>query len=572
MKTIFKLFVFGLVSAFIASSLTGCGGKKKPEADPVGPDIAAPADAGEDFNSWQKTTAIRAAIDEGRISQAKSMALKRIDSQPEDASAHYFLGRCLLEEGELNKARHSLTTAMKLDMGNRAYEREMGRCMSLMADDFLKRQMPSEAIANLKQAVSYGYKPRETEGKLAGAYKNTVDELLNSGNLVEAENLLRDSINLLPDRPELRVALAELLIEGDRLMEAERMLKSLTITNPDYEKGLNAYARLLYRMGEVSAAREMIDKSLKIAPADSEAIEIKNMLEQNVPVVKSPVEEQLTPQGAKELIADLDSLGKYAEQKRVLEQLIERYPEETWAYLALGRINDKLELYDEAFVNISEYLDRHPDSAEGKFQLARIQKQKGELESSLMLLQEISEKLNDKVSLLNESGQVYARMGRFDEAREHWNRALNLSEDNSESYFNLGQLAMETGDNKGAQEYFEKALRLSPDNAKFKYFAGLNLIQSGLKEQANNFWKASRDSLNPEDPYAERILRVIGEEQPQQAVQVQTLDPINMPVVQVPSSVINEAPVDSADYNRALEYARAGYFNEAINGFLGFAR
>jgi tetratricopeptide (TPR) repeat protein len=73
--------------------------------------------------------------------------------------------------------------------------------------------------------------------------------------------------------------------------------------------------------------------------------------------------------------------------------------------------------------------------------------------------------------------------------------------------------------------------------------------------------------LNPEDPYAGRILRVIGEEQPQQAVQVQTLDPINMPVVQVPSSVINEAPVDSADYNRALEYARAGYFNEAINGF-----
>jgi tetratricopeptide (TPR) repeat protein len=157
-------------------------------------------------------------------------------------------------------------------------------------------------------------------------------------------------------------------------------------------------------------------------------------------------------------------------------------------------------------------------------------------------------------------------MGRFSEAEALWQRALAIDPQNADSLFNLGQLAMETGKADQAQEYFERALRISPFNAKYKYFAGLNLIQSGLKNQAHSFWASGREQLNAEDPYARRILKALGEPQTN-GRQADIADATTeMPVVHVPTSVIEEGPEDP-DYTRALAYARAGYFNEAINGF-----
>jgi tetratricopeptide (TPR) repeat protein len=137
---------------------------------------------------------------------------------------------------------------------------------------------------------------------------------------------------------------------------------------------------------------------------------------------------------------------------------------------------------------------------------------------------------------------------------------------------------MESGKHQEAQEYFEKAIRKEPFNHKYRYFAGINLIQSGLKEQAHALWASARSSLNSEDPYSARILRALGEDKIANAGNSGLLAPPPVigepaaasttpaPQVYVPSGIIEESAVDN-DYEHALEFARAGMFNEAIMYF-----
>ncbi len=97
-------------------------------------------------------------------------------------------------------------------------------------------------------------------------------------------------------------------------------------------------------------------------------------------------------------------------------------------------------------------------------------------------------------------------------------------------------------------------------------------MQSGLKDQAHALWQASRSSLNSDDPYAARILRALGSEEKSSSVTDLSAPP---PVLAAPSTtvlptvpthVIEEAAADP-DYDKALEYARGGFFNEAIQTF-----
>ena len=555
-----------ILCAFLATIFSGCGGKRKKEKNPVS--VKAPEETTEEFAGWQQSTEIRAKIENKEYESAKRQLIQTIDTDPQNAQAHFFLGKCYLEQNKLNSAKNSLQNAVDLDPLNRDYARELGKCLVTISERQMQDELPSEAIANLKKALLLEYQPNQTREKLANAYSRTAQILIENGNDTDAENLLIDALNQIPDMPSLRVKLAELLIANDRLMEAERILSTLSETNPNYEKGLISYAGLLYRMGEVKNAKVILKQALSIAPADPDALVLKAKIERNVPAIQPAPDLDESPAQIKEQYEQLVSSGDYLQQKELLNQLVAKYPEETWAYLELSRINEKLELYDKALQNARLFAERNPESAEGKFQLASALTQKGAYEKALNMLKSFDGNEIAQEKILNLSGQILARMGNFDQAREKWNQALEINPEHAATLFSIGQLDMETGKTDQAQQYFERAVKIDPFNAKFRYFAGLNLIQSQMQQQAHNFWAASIEYLNRQNPYTERIIRALGKEN--ESLQNLPYDnqtqPENLPVVNVPSSVIDESAPDP-EYKQALDYARKGYFNEAINGF-----
>lgn len=568
-----RILTIFIISGLVATSLGGCGGKQKPK-NPTAAKTETIIESDSTDSTWEENAQIRAAIDSKDFATAKQLAESRISESPRDGRAHFLLGQAYFGEGELFKAQKSFEAAVELSPKDRNYSRELNSCFAAIADAAIAKDLPSEAIEIYKKLLSENYQPRQTEEKLATVYINTGDKLVESGNVAEAESLLRESINVVPDRPELRVKLARLLMNGDRLMESERILRALRETNPEFEAGLVAYASLLHRMGEMKQANAILSEALQIAPANPEALALQSTINLDVPVVvvEKNQTDVISVETAKDRLKTLERTGNLLEQKKLLNDVISQYPSETWAILSLSMVCEKLGQIDDALSNAEKYLVSQTDSLPGKLQLARCLYQKGDQERALLLIEEIEPAYPDKLEIISEKGQVMARMGNFAQARSLWNEILKSDPEHLATLFNYGQLEMESGNNTEAQTYFEKAIRREPFNHKFRYFAGINLIQSGLKEQAHSLWQASKNSLNSDDPYAARILRALGnDEVKNSATDLAAPPPVlaassTPETYQVPANVIEESPVDN-DYEKALEYARGGMFSEAIESF-----
>ncbi|OGK11048.1 MAG: hypothetical protein A2W80_12730 [Candidatus Riflebacteria bacterium GWC2_50_8] len=571
-----KLILVPACGALLVLNLAGCGGKKKSK-NPVVPvsEEAAAKDSG--FSTWSNNAEVRAAIEAQDYATAKSLAASRISESPTDARAHFLMGQALAGEDKHELARKSFETAVELAPEDRNYTRALNECLSKMIDIALEKDMASEAIELGKKLLKDGYQTQETEARLARAYNVTATKLVDSENFAEAESMLREAVNLLPDQPETRVKLARLLMQNDRLMESERILRALTETNPEFAPGLTAYAALLHRMGEVRKAGEMVTTALKIDPENAEMLELRAAFSRDLPVTgtASSTESTTSLETIQTRLKTLERTGNLSEQKKLLENLVALYPSEAGSLLRLSMVCEKLGMTDDAFKYAEKYLSSEPDSLPGRLQLARCLYQLGDNTRAMNLIQEIEPDYPDKLEIMAEKGQVLARSGNFDEARKVWQQILTTDPDHVATLFNYAQLEMESGKHKEAQEYFEKAIRKEPFNHKYRYFAGINLIQSGLKDQAHSLWASSRSSLNHEDPYAARILRALGEENSQSTQTVSLSSPppaLSTPATTtgvpdyVPTGVIEEVPAD-ADYERALEYARGGFYNEAIAAF-----
>lgn len=568
-----KILTFALAGAILTTTMSGCGGKKKNNPAATKTETIIETDSASKFSTWSDNAKVRAAIENKDFATAQFLSSARIEENPGDSRAHFFLGQALLEQGELIKARKSFEAAVKLAPEDLNYARELNKCLSAMADSAIELDLPSEAIELLKKLLNDNYLPGQTEQKLATVYTSTSEKLINAGNTEEAESILREAINIIPDHADLKVKLAMLLINSDRLMEAERILKALKETNPDCEQGLVAYAMLLHRTGEMSKANSTLEEALQISPANPEALALKASFSQDIPaltVTQTP-ESDMGLDAILDKLKQLEKTGSFSGQKRLLETIVENFPKEDWALLNLSIVSEKLGQIDNAIQSIEKYLALKPESAKGQMQYARCLYQKGQNDKALAILDQLESTYPDKLELLSERGQIMARMGNFAQARELWSLVLKTSPEHISTLFNLGQLEMESGNNEEAKAYFEKIISKEPFNNKYRYFAGINLIQSGMKDQAHALWETAKASMNTEDPYAAKILMALGEGKPTPATNLPVpviaseSESIAEPVI-VQDHEINETSGNS-DYEKGLEYARGGFFNEAIQSF-----
>lgn len=568
-----KILAASLIGGLVAVNMAGCGGKPK-QKNPTAAKTETVSEKEVSSSTWEENAQIRAAINSRDFETAKKLASERIAESPRDARAHFLLGQALMGEENLILARQSFETAVELAPNDRNYQRELNNCLTAMADSAMEKNLPSEAVGLLKTVLADRHQTAETEKKLAAAYLMTAESLMESGSNADAESLLREAINLIPDRPEPRTRLAIMLFETDRLMEAERIFKTMRETHPEHVEGLVAYAGLLRRMGEIRQANEVLNEAIRIEPDNSSANALKKMINQDVPaiVVESASGSSVSLAEAQNKLAMLEKTGNLLEQKKYLNIIINQHPAEYKALLQMSMVCEKLGQLDDALSYVEKFLTYEPQSDHGRLQYARCLSQKGDNSKALELIEQVEGSYPDRLELLNEKGQIMARAGNFAQAKTLWDSVLTTDSEYTATLFNYGQLEMEMGKHVEAQSYFEKAIRKEPFNHKFRYFAGINLIQSGLKDQAHALWQSSRSSLNNDDPYAARIIRALGEETRSSTVINLNSPPpglaatTNTEEISVPSHVINESPADP-EYERALEYARAGMFNEAIQSF-----
>ncbi len=198
------------------------------------------------------------------------------------------------------------------------------------------------------------------------------------------------------------------------------------------------------------------------------------------------------------------------------------------AYLNAGYFFLKQQNFSDARTNLTAYMASSEDTekiAEVKKVVDRIDSQNladqlfKEAYDFIQLGQE-EEGIKRARAFLNEHPKVwnawfllgwgYRRLGRYEDARDAFIRALELAPKEVDSLNELAICNMELENYADAAEALRKALQLEPENPKVISNLGVLALKTGRQEEAMGYFRTVLE-LEPEDPVAKRYLDLLSE-------------------------------------------------------------
>ncbi|MBI3037996.1 tetratricopeptide repeat protein [bacterium] len=528
---------------------------------------------------------IRNSLDKEEYASAEKQARKALAKRPNEGELQFLLARSLIGQEKVSDSIECLKKAILIEPGNSIYRRTLGEAYDWKAREAIKADEPQDAIENWKKCLEIKFKPRQTENDLGEAYRRFGEKLVEKGDSQSAEKSFREAVSILPENPVPRLDLAKFFLSADRISEAQIELKNLVEKFPKFTDGFLISAKVFRRAGDIRGAINHLSRVLELTPKNEEAISLQEELEKEIPVQQlsqKPESQNMEnlDSSIQQQLALFESQGDLLSQAALLSSIIRQNSQAFWAQLRLAMVYDRLGKNSEALKTVKEYLENNPADTRAQFLKARCLKLTGELSEACSTFEELKSAGKANVQVFDELGQVYAQMGKFEEAKNCWNEALKIDPEYPNVLFNFGQLSMEQNDSTQARGYFDRAIQKDPFNLKFHYFAGLNLKQAGDLEGAKAVWNSSKSFLNPQDPYGARILRGLGEKSsafsvsPLKVTEIRdatTLASFSAALQERTqaafSSEDKSVSSDGDNYRKALNNARIGNYSPAIEGF-----
>ncbi|MCH8506676.1 MAG: PEP-CTERM system TPR-repeat protein PrsT, partial [Ectothiorhodospiraceae bacterium] len=166
----------------------------------------------------------------------------------------------------------------------------------------------------------------------------------------------------------------------------------------------------------------------------------------------------------------------------------------------------------------------------------------------------------DRAGAHNLLGGIYLNMGRNDDARASFQRALELDRNSVQTLFNLGLLAADEGELDQAVQYFEQGLERSPGNLGVKLRLA-DVHQQRGDGQAALRWLNRAVESHPESPQAAvalaRFQYAFGE--PDEAVRAAERAVRVSPGNALALSLLGVAKLEAGDAAGAVERLQAAY-------------
>lgn len=255
-------------------------------------------------------------------------------------------------------------------------------------------------------------------------------------------------------------------------------------------------ANLYYKMQNEEKALSYIEQILNKNP---EHIEALKLLEQ-IFIDKNALAE--AEQTAKNIYcishktSDLVQIFKLLNEQGKFDEIFEYKVESpnSKIYLEQARALYNKKEFEKAENILNQALESEPENQELLLLLGQIYYAQNKKDECIKILNKLSEN-NQNPELLNFCGAVESYQGNFNAARDFVKRAIKLSPQNDEYYFNLANIYFKQGDTKFAKLYYNHAIALKPENPNY-HFALANLYYSGkhykraLEELQGNFFEA----------------------------------------------------------------------------------
>jgi cellulose synthase operon protein C len=398
----------------------------------------------------------KASLKKGDLKSAQIDLRNAVRSDPQNAEAHYWLGRVAFELGDSVASEREAIAAR--DRGFDPHQ-----TVPLLSQALLAQNKFNEVLDQLKPGgndpqleasilVARGYaqiglkRPDDAQKSFADAERaspNAVGPLLAEARLAVARADLEGAqakidraIAAQPKSVEALLAKAQLLRLKNDISGATTVLDELIADQPSVTQARLDRANLELAAGKNELAKADIDAVLKAVPGNVEAIYLRAVMETQ-------------SRNYKAADADLERISAYIGR-------IQR------AYYLQAVVKEQLGQLEQAEEAAGKYLGRAPNDLAGYKVLARIQFAKHRPDQVVETLAKVVESGKPDAEAYDLLGRAYAATGRGQEAIESFQKAQTLAPNDIGVQTRLASARMGVGDPDTAMGDLEHTLELAP--------------------------------------------------------------------------------------------------------------
>jgi putative PEP-CTERM system TPR-repeat lipoprotein len=398
----------------------------------------------------------KASLKKGDLKSAQIDLRNAVRSDPQNAEAHYWLGRVTFELGDPVASEREAIAAR--DRGFDPHQTVPLLSQALLAqnkfDDLLNTLKPEgkDPLLDASILVARGYalvglkRPDDAQKSFAEAEQvspNAVEPLLADARLAVAradlpgaQAKIDRALAAQPKSAEALLAKAQLLRLKNDVPGAIAVLDQLVADQPSVVQARLDRASLELAAGKGDAARADIDMVLKGTPGNVQAIYLMAVIEAQ-------------SRNYKAADADLERISGFIGR-------IQR------AYYLQAVVKEQLGQFEQAEDAARKYLGRAPNDLAAYKVLARIQFTKRRPDQVIETLAKVAESGKGDAEAYDLLGRAYAATGRGAEAIQAFSKAETMAPNDVGVQTRLASVRMGMGDVDTAMGDLEHTLELAP--------------------------------------------------------------------------------------------------------------
>ncbi len=433
-----------------------------------------PAVAADDVSQPKGTlgkelTQGRDLLNDGKLDEA----LERFDSvlvlQPDNAEAHYHIGRIYLRKGEWDKGIDYLERSTRLAPGKARYSIDL-------AAAYEQRGKLDVAVAEYQRLLSTGSRDPDLKIAEKNLSLSTGKALARKGELNAALLLFNGLLLEYPNDPLVLFNIGATYVLLNRVEEAERIFKQLVGMQPKNILAHLNLANIYERQGRMPEAL----KHLKAITDLNVPGEITKTAKVKFHIIKG-----------RQQFQD----GKWEAALDSFRHVTEIDPNATESLFNIGLIHIRLGNPQAAELAFLKVLKLTPNDFSARLNLGGFYFDTGKVEKAIEQFKYVIEhdkdgRYRNQASLrLNVLHTVLAdnalQLGNVNESLREYEKALDYFPGNVKAYFNRGLILVQQKQYAKARDAFAEVVRLDPKNLRGR----LNL--ANVYEQLNELSKAA---------------------------------------------------------------------------------
>ena len=374
-----------------------------------------------------------------RVSEAVQQARTRVEQHPRSANAWGELGMVLLAHDLLEQAQSSFAQAEDLDPQDAAWPYYQGVC--------LFRSEPEQAIDAFQRSaqISDSDLPR----------MRVIELLLESQRIDEADELIQVLTQRLPNHPYLNLARARVLDHRSRYEQAVEHAQACLASNSNIRSAHTLLARLYYRLAKTERAREHAESSQTLPLTDGLPDKYIDELTNHT----------FSVDGFIDIAESHEMLNRHELAIKALQNGLRRCGPHDRLYIALGQLQRDANDYTAARASHRKATELNPRNAIAHRELGRTLTKVGRYDEAADSLQKaVQLEPGDSLSQF-ELGRCLINLKRFDEALRPCHRAVRQRPNDASAYGNLAIVFLNLGEFEKAIEQLRAMLELNPQDA-----------------------------------------------------------------------------------------------------------